>query len=187
MGLMTTTPFASVTAVSKDDAHRFSKLPCDGITLVEGVGVDGDAHAGKTVQHLSRVAANPDEPNLRQVHLIHAELLDEVRAHGYDVAPGDLGENVLTRGLDLLSLPRDTVLRLGDAASVRVTGLRNPCVQIDGLGKGLLGLVVGRDEHGGIVRKAGIMSVVLSGGAVRPGDRITVELPPEPHARLEVV
>ncbi|GAB4058043.1 MOSC domain-containing protein [Catellatospora paridis] len=176
-----------VVAVSRDAEHRFSKPNTDEIELVAGLGVAGDAHAGVTVQHLSRVAADPTQPNLRQVHLIHAELHDEVREQGFEVAPGQLGENITTRGLDLLSLPRGTVLRIGSQAVVEVTGLRNPCAQIDGFEDGLLKQVVYRDDEGTLVRRAGIMSIVLAGGPVRPGDTVTVELPAQPHLPLERV
>jgi len=175
---------AVVVAVSRDGEHRFSKPVRDEIVLLPGLGVQGDAHAGSTVQHLSRVAADPTQPNLRQVHLIHSELYVEVGALGFDVAPGQLGENVVTAGLDLLGLPRDTVLRLGEQAVIRITGLRNPCAQIDVFRPGLLKAVVGRDESGAVVRKAGVMAVVVHGGAVRPGDRIHVRLPAGPHHAL---
>ncbi|NUS17115.1 MAG: MOSC domain-containing protein [Streptomyces sp.] len=178
---------ATVVAVSRDAEHRFSKANQPGITLLAGLGVEGDAHLGVTVQHRSRVAQDPTQPNLRQVHLIHAELFDELGAAGYGVSPGDLGENVTTRGVDLLSLPAGTRLRLGAEAVVEVTGLRNPCLQIDGFRTGLLKRVVGRDDDGGIVRKGGVMGVVLAGGEVRPGDPVLVELPAPPHRRLEPV
>jgi MOSC domain-containing protein YiiM len=178
---------AGVVAVSKDGQHRFSKQPCEQITLLEGIGVRGDAHSGVTVQHRSRVAQDPAQPNLRQVHLLNRELFDEAREAGYELAPGELGENVLTQGLDLLALPLDTVLRLGDQAAVRITGLRNPCAQIDGFRKGLLKVAVSRDENGQVVRKAGVMSVVTSGGVIRPGDAIGIELPAPPHRPLERV
>ncbi len=151
--------------------------------LVAGWGIEGDAHAGTTVQHRSRVARDPSQPNLRQVHLLHAELFDEVADAGFEVAPGDMGENVTTRGVDLLGLPTGTVLHLGETASVRVTGLRNPCQQINGFEPGLLKAVLGRAEDGSVERKGGVMSVVLTGGTVRPGDTVRVELPegaPEP-------
>jgi MOSC domain-containing protein YiiM len=144
-------------------------------------------HAGVTVKHRSRVLRDPTQPNLRQVHLIHEELFEEVREAGFEVAAGALGENVTTRGIDLLGLPRGTLLRLGDEAVVEVTGLRNPCLQIDGFRTGLLKEVVRRDADGTVRRKAGIMSVVLTGGVVRPGDPVTVELPDGPHIPLEVV
>ncbi len=178
---------ARVVAVSRDAEHRFGKPGVEEIELIAGIGVAGDAHAGVTVQHLSRIAADPTQPNLRQVHLIHAELHDEVRGHGFEVAPGQLGENITTRGIDLLSLPRGTVLRLGPQAAVEVTGLRNPCPQIDRFSDGLLKQMVYRDGDGKLVRRAGIMSIVLAGGPVRPGDPITVELPPEPHEPLDRV
>ncbi|EYB69252.1 hypothetical protein DEIPH_ctg010orf0017 [Deinococcus phoenicis] len=177
----------TVQAVSLSPAHTFSKASQSAIMLRAGLGVEGDAHAGRTVQHRSRVAQNPDQPNLRQVHLIHAELLDELRAQGFRVGAGDLGENVTTRGVDLLGLPRGTRLHLGSGAVVEVTGLRNPCAQIDAFQPGLLRAVLGRDEQGNLIRKAGIMGVVLAGGRVQPGDGIRVELPPEPHERLERV
>jgi len=168
---------ASVVSVSRDPSHRFGKPPVEAVVLVEGLGVEGDAHSGTTVQHRSRVARDASQPNLRQVHLIHAELLDEVAADGFVVAPGDLGENVLTRGVDLLGLPRGAVLHLGDDARVEVTGLRNPCRQIDGVEAGLMKRLVGRGADGEVVRLAGVMGVVLAGGRVAPGDEVVVELP----------
>lgn len=176
-----------VVAVSRSTGHSFSKPNQPSINLLAGLGVKGDAHSGVTVQHRSRVAADPTQPNLRQVHLIHGELHDELRRHGFDVAPGQMGENVTTRGVDLLSLPRGTRLRLGDAAVVEVIGLRNPCSQLDDLQPGLLKAVIDHDEEGRPIRKAGVMSVVLAGGWIRPGDRIQVELPPEPHLPLDRV
>ncbi|HEX2204708.1 MAG TPA: MOSC domain-containing protein [Longimicrobium sp.] len=142
---------------------------------------------GATVKHRSRVARDPTQPNLRQVHLIHAELHDELRAAGFEVAAGELGENVTTRGVDLLSLPVGSRLRLGGEAVVEVTGLRNPCAQIDRFQPGLLAAVLDRDAEGRLVRKAGVMAVVLAGGEVKAGDAVRVELPPEPHRPLEVV
>lgn len=176
-----------VEAVSLSPEHTFSKTPQPEVCLLAGLGVEGDAHAGRTVKHRSRVAQNPDQPNLRQVHLIHAELLEELAGQGFTVRPGDLGENVLTRGVDLLSLPTGTRLHLGGAAVVEVTGLRNPCGQIDAFQPGLLAAVLGRDERGGLIRKAGVMGVVVSEGVVRPGDPVRLELPPEPHRPLERV
>lgn len=177
----------AVVAVSRDEEHRFSKAVMEEITLLPGLGVQGDAHAGVTVQHRSRVAADPTQLNLRQVHLIHAELLAELSDQGFHVGPGQMGENVLTGGIDLLGLPRGTLLHLGDEAVLRVTGLRNPCAQIDSFESGLLNAVVGRDQSGNIVRKAGIMSVVVHGGSIRPGDSITVRLPAGPRRPLERV
>ncbi|MFD7324357.1 MOSC domain-containing protein [Streptomyces sp. NPDC059875] len=178
---------ATVTTVSSNGVYSFTKPNRDSITLLAGLGVEGDVHAGVTVKHRSRVAKDPTVPNLRQVHLIHAELFDEVAGAGFEVAPGALGENVTTRGIDLLGLPTGTRLHLGAEAVVEVTGLRNPCAQIDNYRHGLLKQVLGRDENGQIVRKAGIMSIVLTGGEVRPGDPIRVELPAEPHRPLEMV
>lgn len=176
-----------MTAVSADARHRFSKQPRDEILLVAGLGVDGDAHSGVTVKHRSRVRADPTKPNLRQVHLIHAELLDDIATRGFTVSPGALGENITTRGVPLLALPRGTLLRLGETAVVRVTGLRNPCTQIDDFQPGLRAEMLDRTDQGEIIRKSGVMSVVLTGGVVRPDDPITVELPTEPHLPLEKV
>lgn len=177
----------TVIAVSRSETHTFSKITQPSIRLVAGLGVDGDAHQGTTVKHRSRVARDPTQPNLRQVHLIHSELHDELAAGGFVVKPGDMGENITTRGIDLLGLPIGARLHIGSAAVVELTGLRNPCVQIDRFQSGLLAAVVGRDETGEIVRKSGVMSVVISGGEVRPGDAIAVELPVEPHRALVVV
>ncbi|MFJ9717479.1 MOSC domain-containing protein [Streptomyces sp. NPDC101213] len=176
----------TVTAVSSNGAYAFTKPNRDSITLLAGLGVEGDVHAGVTVKHRSRVAQDPTQPNLRQVHLLHEELFAEVGAAGFTVTPGDLGENITTRGLDLLGLPVGTLLRIGEAV-LEVTGLRNPCRQIDGFEEGLLKQVVGRDETGAVVRRAGIMSVVREGGVVRPGDVITAELPTGPHRPLDRV
>ncbi len=178
---------AVVTAVGLSPAHSFSKPLVDTIRLLAGLGVEGDAHLGVTVKHRSRVKVDPTQPNLRQVHLIQGELHDELAAAGFTVVPGDLGENVTTRGIDLLSLPTGAKLRLGAEAVVEITGLRNPCSQIDGFRQGLLKQVLGRDEAGNLVRKAGVMGIVLAGGTVHPGDPIGIELPPEPHRPLERV
>ena len=176
-----------VEAVCLSGGHHFSKAPSASVELIAGLGVAGDAHAGETVQHLSRIARDPSQPNLRQVHLIHVELLDELRAHGHEVSTGDLGENVTTRGVSLLELPTGTRLHLGDDAVIEVTGLRNPCAQIDRFSPGMLKRVVGTDQDGNVVRRAGIMAVVVAGGVVRPGDGITVELPARPHRALQPV
>ena len=182
-----TVPAGRVVSVGRDDAHRFTKPPVPSITLLAGHGVEGDAHAGTTVRHRSHRRRRPAAPNLRQVHLVHAELLDDVAADGYDVAPGGLGENVTTRGVPLLDLPHGTVLRLGADASVRVTGLRNPCVQIDRLGPGLMARMLPRGADGVVRRLTGVMSVVLTSGVVRAGDAVVVELPEGPHAPLAPV
>ena len=184
MNRMTT---VTVVSVGADAGHRFGKPARDSIRLLAGLGVDGDAHCGETVKHRSRVAVDPTQPNRRQVHLLHAELLDELNAAGFDVAPGQLGENVLTRGLDLLALPTGARLRLGRTALVEITGLRNPCAQIEAFRPGLLKAVLGRDAEGRIVRKAGIMGIVLEGGEVLPGDGVSVTLAPQPHRPLEWV
>jgi len=176
-----------VEAVSRSGAHTFSKSSVEAIRLLAGLGVEGDAHLGVTVKHRSRVARDPSQPNLRQVHLIHAELHDELRAAGFTVSAGEMGENVTTRGIDLLALPVGARLHLGGDAVVEVTGLRNPCVQLDRFQPGLMAAVLDRDEHGALVRKSGVMGIVLAGGDVRPGDPVRVELPPEPHRRLEPV
>lgn len=177
---------ATVLAVARSPRHRFSKQTEAAITLVEGMGVEGDAHAGVTVRHRSRVARNPAAPNLRQVHLIHSELFAELAAKGFTLHPGDMGENVTTAGIDLLALPVGTILRLGEAAEVAVTGLRNPCLQLDRFAPGLMAATLEQTEAG-LVRKAGIMSTVRRGGTVRPGDAIAVILPPPPHRYLAPV
>jgi MOSC domain-containing protein YiiM len=177
----------SVVAVSRSPRHKFSKSPEMSIRLLAGLGVEGDAHMGETVKHRSRVRVDPTQPNLRQVHLVHAELHDELRAAGFKVHPGDIGENITSRGIDLLGLPTGTVLRIGETAVIRITGLRNPCTQLDGFQQGLTAAVLDRDAEGRVVRKAGVMSVVLEGGEVIPGDPILVELPPEPHLPLAPV
>lgn len=176
-----------VTAVSSNGEYSFTKPNRDSVRLLAGLGVEGDVHAGVTVKHRSRVAQDPTQPNLRQVHLIHEELFAEVGGEGFKVAPGELGENITTRGIDLLGLPVGTLLRIGDAAVLEVTGLRNPCLQIDNFQDGLLKQVVRRDEAGNIVRKAGITSIVREGGVVRPGDTIEIELPTGPHRPLDRV
>ena len=176
-----------VISVALDDRHRFSKRVVPAIRLLAGLGVEGDAHCGATVQHRSRVAADPTAPNLRQVHLLQAELFADLAGRGFDLAPGDLGENILTSGLDLLALPRGTRLAIGDAAVVELTGLRNPCSQIEKFRPGLLAAVLDRAPDGGLIRKAGVMAVVVDGGDVGPGDAVAVTLPPPPWQRLERV
>ncbi|WP_405010332.1 MOSC domain-containing protein [Kitasatospora sp. NBC_01539] len=178
---------ATVTAVSSNGTYSFTKPNRERVTLLAGLGVEGDVHAGVTVKHRSRVAQDPTAPNLRQVHLMHEELFAEVGRAGFAVAPGELGENITTRGIDLLGLPVGTLLRLGAEAVVEVTGLRNPCLQIDAFRDGLLKQVVGRGEDGTVVRRAGIMGVVVHGGTVRPGDPVEAELPDGPHVPLDRV
>jgi MOSC domain-containing protein YiiM len=178
---------AVVAAVSRSAKHTLVKSNQDSIRLLPGLGVDGDAHQGVTVKHRSRVARDPTQPNLRQVHLIHAELHEELRAAGFTVTAGQMGENITTQGVVLLGLPIGARLCLGSAAVVEVTGLRNPCAQLDRIQPGLMAATLARDEHGNLVRKAGIMGVVIAGGEVRPGDPIRVELPPQPHRPLAPV
>jgi len=182
-----TTECGFVSAVSRRAKHTLGKDAQDGIRLLAGLGVEGDAHMGRAVQHRWLAARDPTRPNLRQVHLIHGELHDELNAQGFDVSLGAMGENVTTRGLDLLALPAGARLGLGGAAVVEVTGLRDPCVKLDRFQRGLMAAVLERDEHGKLARKAGVMAVVLVGGEVRPGDPISVELPPAPHVPLEAV
>jgi MOSC domain-containing protein YiiM len=177
----------TVIAVHSSRTHTMSKSGQPWIRLLAGLGVEADAHMGKTVKHRSRVARDPTTPNLRQVHLIHAELHDELALQGFRVAAGAMGENVTTRGVDLLGLPTGTRLRLGATAVIEVTGLRNPCLQLEGIQEGLMKAVLDRAPDGSLVRKAGIMSVVLVGGEVRPGDPISVELPSGAHRPLEPV
>jgi MOSC domain-containing protein YiiM len=176
-----------VIAVSCSPRHTRRKENQLMIRLVEGQGVEGDAHSGPTVKHRSRLARTPRAPNLRQVHLMHAELHDELQARRLPVAPGEMGENVTTRGIDLLSLPAGTRLRLGDAAILEVTGLRNPCKQLDDIHPGLMAATLARSPGGELIRKAGVMSIVLAGGEVRPGDPIRIDLPEPPHRALEPV
>jgi MOSC domain-containing protein YiiM len=176
-----------VLAVHRSSSHSFSKFAEDAIVLVPGLGVEGDAHAGPTVKHRSRVARDPSQPNLRQVHLLQSELFPELLARDFAVWPGDLGENITTAGVDLLALPTGARLHLGAGAVVELTGLRNPCSQLDGFQRGLMAAVLARDAQGELVRKAGVMAVVLAGGAVKAHDPIAIELPPRPHARLAPV
>lgn len=174
---------AEVLGVHVSPRHTFSKPDVEMIKLLEGLGVEGDAHCGVTVKHRSRVAVDPSQPNLRQVHLIHAELFDDLKNAGFSVGPGALGENITTRGIDLLGLPVGARLIIGDAV-IAVTGLRNPCQQINDLQPGLLKQVVHTDAAGNVKRLSGIMGTVARGGAVTAGDEITVELPPQPHFPL---
>jgi MOSC domain-containing protein YiiM len=176
-----------VVAVSRSETHSFSKYNQPAIQLLEGLGVEGDAHAGTTVKHRSRVARDPRQPNFRQVHLIHAELHEELNGSGFNVSAGQMGENITSQGIDLLGLPTGTRLRLGDEAIIEITGLRTPCAQLDQIQVGLMAAVLGRDEQGKLIRKAGVMAVVVAGGLVRPGDAITIELPPTPHRPLEPI
>ena len=176
-----------VVSVSRDGTHRFSKPVVERIRLLAGLGVEGDAHCGRIVQHRSRVAADPNQPNLRQVHLIQAELHDTLNAQGFGVSPGDMGENILTRGLDLLILPRGARLLIGASAIVEITGLRNPCRQLDRFRPGLMQATLDRAADGALIRKAGVMGVVLVDGEVMAGDSVSVDLPLPPHVALDRV
>ncbi len=178
---------AVITSVSRSSSHSFSKEAVPYIDLVVGLGIDGDAHRGSTVQHRSRVARDPSQPNLRQVHLVHAELLAELAGCGFSVSPGEIGENVTTAGVDLLDLPTATRLRLGPDAVIEITGLRNPCAQLDKFQPGLMAATLDRGADGGLVRKAGVMAIVVVGGRVHVGDAIRVELPLPPHTPLAPV
>lgn len=177
----------TVISVHSTAIHAFSKDIRPAIRLLKGLGVEGDAHMGATVKHRSRVAIDPTLPNLRQVHLIQSELFHTLARQGFTVQPGDLGENITTSGIDLLALPRSTRLRLGTDAVVEITGLRNPCKQIDGFQQGLMEAVIERDPARGLIRKAGVMGIVLEGGSVAPGDAISIELPSSPHEALKPV
>lgn len=178
---------ATVVAVSQSPAHTMSRPNQAEIRLTAGLGADGDAHAGATVKHRSRVARDPSQPNLRQVHLMHAELLAELGAAGFEIAPGQMGENVTVSGLDILAVPTGTRLRLGPEAVIEVTGLRNPCTQLNGIQPGLMAAVLDRDTAGNLIRKAGVMAIVVTSGPVRPGDAISVSLPEPPHRPLAPV
>ncbi|EPZ42583.1 MULTISPECIES: MOSC domain-containing protein [Alicyclobacillus] len=176
-----------VVSVSLSETHTFSKRPVPSIRLLAGLGVEGDAHMGTTVKHRSRVAQDPTQPNLRQVHFIHSELFDELRSGGFCIEPGQMGENITTRGINLLGLPTGTKLYIGEQAIVEITGLRNPCAQIDNFQSGLLSAVLDHDENGNLIRKAGVMGIVLTDGEVLVGDPIRVSLPAKPYRPLERV
>ena len=177
----------SVLAVCLSAQHTFSKPIQNSINLIKGIGVEGDAHAGKYVKHRFLAKQDPKRPNIRQVHLIHSELFDELNVKGFSVGPGDLGENITTQGISLLALPKGTKLNIGNKAMIELTALRNPCHQIDKFQKGLLKEIVYRDEKGNLTRKTGVMGVVLVGGRIYPGDAILIELPSEPHQPLEYI
>lgn len=177
----------TVLAVSKSSSHTFSKYDCETIHLLEGLGIEGDVHMGEKVKHRSRVAKDPTQPNLRQAHLIHSELFDELAHKGFKVKSGDMGENITTQGIDLLSLPKDTVLTIGASAKIKITGLRNPCKQLDAFQPGLMQAVLDKDAEGNLIRKAGVMGVVLASGEIKVGDQIEVELPGKPYFKLERV
>ncbi|MEL6206993.1 MAG: MOSC domain-containing protein [Pseudomonadota bacterium] len=175
-----------VVAVARDELHRFSKVTCDEIILITRRGVQGDAHCGAAVKHRSRVAKDPTQPNLRQVHLIGLETLETLKSQGFNFAPGAVGENITTGGIDLLDLPQGAVLAIG-GAEIEVTGLRNPCLQLDAFQEGLMHALLDKGPDGRLIRKAGIMGIVRQGGVVRPGMAIDVALPAQPHRPLERV
>lgn len=177
----------TILSVSKSATHSFSKITCNKINLLTGLGVEGDAHMGKNVKHRSRVAKDPSRPNLRQVHLIHSELFEELKTKGFNIHNGLLGENITTKGIDLLNLPKGTILNIGSSAQIEITGLRNPCLQLENIQKGLMQAVLDNDSEGNLIRKAGIMGIVLKGGPIHIEDKILVTLPPEPHIKLERV
>jgi MOSC domain-containing protein YiiM len=176
-----------VIALHRNPIHSFSKQAEANLTLLQGLGIEGDAHLGATVKHKSRVAADPNQPNLRQVHLLHMEIIDEICGKGLNIKPGDVGENITTHGIDLLNLPRHTRLHVGSNVILSVTGLRNPCSQLDNFQAGLTQAFLVKDDDGMLIRKAGIMAIVLEGGVIHQGDEIRVELPSKPHLPLERV
>jgi len=176
-----------VIALSKSETHTFQKINQKSIHLIKGLGIEGDAHMGKTVKHRSRVAKDPSQPNLRQVHLMHAELHDELEGLGFKIKAGEMGENITTKGIDLLSLPKDSILNIGENARIQITGLRNPCNQLNLFKKGLMNAVLDIDENGDLIRKAGIMGIVLEGGVIEVGDTIEIILPDKPYIKLDMV
>ena len=176
-----------VIALHRNATHDFSKQTETSLTLLQGLGIEGDAHMGATVKHRSRVATDPNQPNLRQVHLLHAEMIEEISGQGFDLKPGDVGENITTHGIDLINLPRHTRLHIGSSVILSVTGLRNPCAQLDNFQAGLTRAFLGKTGDGKLIRKAGIMAIVLEGGVVHQGDEIRVELPSQPHLVLKHV
>ena len=176
-----------VHSLFKSPSHSFHKYEERQLNIIEGLGVEGDAHAGTTVKHRSRVAKDPTQPNLRQVHLIHAELFEELRLQGFTVHPGEMGENITTSGLPLLDLPKDTLLKIGSQVILKVIGLRNPCHQINAIQDELMQALISKNEKGELIRKAGIMTVVMTGGKIHPDDNIEVTLPPPPYQKLEKV
>jgi len=179
--------FGKVISVSKSNSHSFNKYPEDHIVLLKGLGVEGDAHMGPTVKHRSRVAKDPTQPNLRQVHLIHSELFDELRLKGFKVSPGEMGENITTKGIELLKLYKGSILKIGEVR-IEITGLRNPCIQLESIKIGLMQAVLDKDVKGNLIRKAGVMGVVLEGGVISVNDNIEIVKPNEkPFIKLEKV
>ena len=178
---------ARVASVHLSSTHTLQKYTREKIQLIAGIGVSGDAHSGVSVKHRSRVRRDPSQPNLRQVHLIHQELFTELEALGFSIQAGQMGENITTQGVDLLDLPKDTTLHIGENAIVQITGLRNPCAQLDTIQPGLMKALITRDDNDKLVRKAGVMSTVLCSGTVHPNDTIKIRLPEEPHIKLDTV
>jgi MOSC domain-containing protein YiiM len=182
---MTDSPL--VVAVCSSPNHNFSKFVREKIYIISGIGVENDVHSGKKVKHRSRVTQNPNQPNLRQVHLIHVELFEELKQKGFEISCGEIGENITTKNLDLLNLPRNTILEIGATAKIKVTGLRNPCYQLNDLQDGLMNAVLEINNNGELIRKAGIMGIVIKSGEIKAGDLIKIELPNEPFEKLERV
>lgn len=176
-----------VKALSLSNSHTFHKYSCDRIRLLKGLGVEGDAHSGASVKHRSRVAKDPTQPNLRQVHLIHSELFLELQEKGFTVRPGELGENITTQGIELLALPRGTILTIGEKAKIEITGLRNPCQQLNNFQAGLMQAVLDKDKNGNLIRKSGIMGIVLAGGEINLEDEIKIKWPQQPFEKLQRV
>ncbi|MDE0771993.1 MAG: MOSC domain-containing protein [Salibacteraceae bacterium] len=179
--------FGIVQSVSKSETHSFSKYKYDNIVLIKGLGVEGDAHLGKKVKHRYLVNKDPNQPNLRQVHLVHSELFDELKTKGFNLQAGEIGENITTKGVELLALPRNSILTIGANVKIKITGLRNPCSQLNAIKKGLLKAVLDKDKKGNTIRKSGVMGIVLEGGEISIGNKIIVELPSKPYLRLEPV
>ena len=177
---------ARVISVNKSQSHSFSKYPAEEISLLEGLGVEGDAHMGKTVKHRSRVRKDPTQPNLRQVHLIHKELFDSLKSDGFLIEPGQIGENITTENIDLLNLPKGTQLHIGHA-TIEITGLRNPCVQLNTFQEGLMHKLVYKNKDGETIRKCGVMGIVLTSGKIKPGAEINIKYPVKPFEKLERV
>ncbi len=178
---------ARVVAVSLSRTHTFSKHPQPHIHLLAGLGVEGDAHCGATVRHRYLARRDPTQPNLTQVHLLQAELLETLRSSGFPLLPGDLGENITTSGIDLLALPASTRLHIGPAAVVEITGLRTPCVQMNHLRPGLMAAVFTYLPSGKKSPRTGVMSIVRRGGTVTPDCPIEIELPALPHQPMKCV
>jgi len=175
-----------VVGLARDGRNGFSKSAMDTICLIQGQGVEGDAHSGPFVRHRYLARRQPRLPNLRQVHLIPSELFEALRNAGYDLHPGDLGDNIATAGLDLETLPMGALLDLGSEACIELTGLRTPCVLIDRFRTGLKRQMVCSEPVAPRFR-CGVMSIVRTGGRLAVGDPIRVRLPPKPWTDLPAV